>query len=84
MVQQGQVFKLDSKDVDAGVLWAYRYRTGGRGSKRSRERRTRVVLACETAALHPLEKLLRDTVSRSPSPWLNSWSSIWLSTTPHR
>jgi hypothetical protein len=34
MAQQGQVFKLDSKDADARALWAYRYRTGGRGSKR--------------------------------------------------
>lgn len=41
VVQQGQVFNLDSKDVDAGVLWAYRYRTGGRGSKRMQRGRFR-------------------------------------------
>ncbi len=34
MVQQGQVFKLDSTGADGKALWAYRYRTGGRGSKR--------------------------------------------------
>lgn len=34
MVQQGQVFKLASQDGDGSVLWAYRHRQGGRGSKR--------------------------------------------------
>ena len=34
MIQQGQVFKLASVARDGGELWAYRYRTGGRDSKR--------------------------------------------------
>ena|SRR5437764_15294798 len=34
MLQQGQVFKLMSRDADGGALWAYRYRTGGRESER--------------------------------------------------
>jgi hypothetical protein len=34
MIQQGQVFKLASVACDGGELWAYRYRTGGRDSKR--------------------------------------------------
>jgi integrase len=34
MIQQGQVFKLASLARDGGELWAYRYRTGGRKSKR--------------------------------------------------
>ena len=34
MMQQGQVFKLASVARDGGELWAYRYRTGGRDSKR--------------------------------------------------
>src|ERR1051326_8026796 len=34
MLQQGQVFKLTSRDVDGDALWAYRYRTGGRDSER--------------------------------------------------
>jgi hypothetical protein len=34
MQQQGQVFKLKTKDSNGRVLWAYRYRVGGRGSKR--------------------------------------------------
>jgi integrase len=34
MVQQGQIFELNSKRGDGQTLWAYRYRTGGRSSKR--------------------------------------------------
>lgn len=34
MQQQGQVFRLRSRGADGGALWAYRYRTAGRGSKR--------------------------------------------------
>ena len=34
MVQQGQVFQLRRRGRDEERLWAYRYRTGGRGSKR--------------------------------------------------
>lgn len=34
MVQQGQVFKLKTKDADRRPLWAYRYRVQGRGSQR--------------------------------------------------
>jgi integrase len=34
MIQQGQVFKLTSVTRDGGTLWAYRYRTAGRNSKR--------------------------------------------------
>ena len=34
MLQQGQVFKLGSKDRDGTPLWAYRYRTGGRDASR--------------------------------------------------
>ena len=34
MMQQEQVFKLASVARDGGELWAYRYRTGGRDSKR--------------------------------------------------
>ena len=34
MVQQGQVFQLRRRGRDEERLWAYRYRAGGRGSKR--------------------------------------------------
>jgi hypothetical protein len=33
MVQQGQVFQLASRNCQA--RWAYRYRVGGRGSRRN-------------------------------------------------
>ena len=36
MVQQGQTFELTSRGPDGQRLWAYRYRTGGRDSKRVR------------------------------------------------
>ena len=34
MVQQGQVFQLTARGSDGERLWAFRYRTGGRDSKR--------------------------------------------------
>jgi integrase len=34
MVQQGQTFELTRRGPDGERLWAYRYRTGGRDSKR--------------------------------------------------
>src|SRR5437867_1629459 len=33
-MQQGQVFELKKRAVDGSVVWAYRYRTGGPGSRR--------------------------------------------------
>ena len=34
MVQQGQVFRLTARGSDGERLWAFRYRTGGRDSRR--------------------------------------------------
>src|SRR5215467_8982030 len=34
MVQQGQIFELTRRTADGERLWAYRYRTGGRDSRR--------------------------------------------------
>jgi hypothetical protein len=34
MVQQGQVFQLTARGSDGERLWAFRYRTGGRDSRR--------------------------------------------------
>ena len=34
MVQQGQTFELARRGLDGERLWAYRYRTGGRDSRR--------------------------------------------------
>src|SRR3954453_186847 len=33
-MQQGQVFVLERRAVDGGAVWAYRYRSGGPGSRR--------------------------------------------------
>src|SRR5213594_2562315 len=33
-MQQGQVFELKKRTVDGSPVWAYRYRTGGPGSRR--------------------------------------------------
>ena len=33
-MQQGQVLELKKRAVDGGPVWAYRYRTGGPGSRR--------------------------------------------------
>jgi integrase len=54
MIQQGQVFKLASVARDGGELWAYRYRTGGRDSKRVQ----RVGFASEADARAALERAL--------------------------
>lgn len=34
MIQQGQVFELKRTNRDRTTMWAYRYRVGGRDSKR--------------------------------------------------
>jgi len=34
MIQQGQVFELKRASRERRPLWAYRYRVGGRGSRR--------------------------------------------------
>jgi hypothetical protein len=34
MAQQGQVFGLGGRGTDGRTVWAYRYRVGGRGSRR--------------------------------------------------
>jgi len=54
MKQQGQVFELQSRGSDGERLWAYRYRTGGRESKRVQ----RGGFACERDAAEALERAL--------------------------
>ena len=53
MAQQGQVFQLAGKGRD-GTEWAYRYRVGGRGSKRVQ----RGGFESEQAAAEALERVL--------------------------
>ena len=54
MVQQGQVFELRRSKSDGERLWAFRYRTGGRDSKRVQ----RGGFACEQDAREALEREL--------------------------
>lgn len=53
MVQQGQVFPLTTRG-GGETRWAYRYRTGGRGSRRVQ----RGGFATEQAAVEALERAL--------------------------
>ncbi|MDF2751719.1 MAG: hypothetical protein K0S82_101 [Gaiellaceae bacterium] len=53
MGQQGQVFPLPAQGKD-GTRWAYRYRLGGRGSRRLQ----RGGFASEQATAEALERVL--------------------------
>lgn len=59
MIQQGQVFKLGSAARDGGELWAYRYRGGGRGSKRIQKGGYASEQDARAALERELEKLRR-------------------------
>jgi hypothetical protein len=61
MVQRGQVFELASRDGDGSALWAFRYRTGGRGS----ERVQRGGFACEAAPREALKRSLEKLRQRN-------------------
>jgi integrase len=54
MSQQGQVFELKTTGSDGMSLWAYRYRSGGRGSRRMQ----RGGFETEKAAMQALERAL--------------------------
>ena len=53
-MQQGQVFELKRRAVDGSAVWAYRYRTGGPGSRRLQ----RGGFASERDAAEALERAL--------------------------
>jgi hypothetical protein len=54
MAQQGQVFGLKGRGADGRTAWAYRYRAGGRGSRRVQ----RGGFVSEQAATEALERAL--------------------------
>jgi hypothetical protein len=62
MPQRGQVFMLKSTGRDGRPLWAYRYRRGGRGSKRPQ----RGGFATEEEARAALERALDGRQQRGP------------------
>jgi integrase len=76
MAQQGQVFPLAGERQD-GRLWAYRYRVGGRGSKRVQ----RGGFASEQAAAEALERALeqlRREQGLVESPTLAEFVEVYL------
>ena len=72
MIQQGQLFKLKATCADGEPLWAYRYRAGGRGSRRIQ----RGGFASERDALDALERtsiaFAASSGYRAASRWQNS------------
>ncbi len=60
MSQQGQVFELTTTDSDGKRLWAYRYRNGGRGSRRVQRGGFASENAASEALARALERLRRE------------------------
>jgi integrase len=60
MLQQGQVFALATRGRDGKRLWAYRYRTGGRASKRVQVGGFRSAEDARAALERALENLRRE------------------------
>jgi hypothetical protein len=66
MLQQGQVFELETSGSDGKRLWAFRYRAGGRGSKRVQRGGFASERDASEALERALERLRRERrVSRS-------------------
>ena len=63
MLQQGQVFELTTRGRDGKHLWAYRYRAGGRDSRRVQ----RGGFRSEADARAALERAPNSSTSTSPS-----------------
>src|SRR3954467_930693 len=60
-MQQGQVFVLKKRAVDGDAVWAYRYRTGGPGSRRLQ----RGGFSSERDAAEALERALEQVRRRN-------------------
>ena len=66
MVQQGQVFELARRGQGGERLWAYRYRIGGRGSRRAQRGGFASELDAREALERELDRIRRERrVSRS-------------------
>jgi integrase len=61
MLQQGQVFELATRGPDGKRLWAYRYRAGGRESKRVQRGGFRTEADARVALERALERLRRES-----------------------
>jgi integrase len=60
MQQQGQVIRLKTKSPQGGCLWAFRYRVGGRGSRRVQRGGFQTEEAARTALEQALERMRRE------------------------
>lgn len=60
MLQQGQVFQLETQSRDGERLWAYRCRVGGRGSRRMQQGGFASELDAREALERALERLRRE------------------------
>jgi hypothetical protein len=60
MSQQGQVFELKTTSSDGSSLWAYRYRDGGRGSRRVQRGGFASERAASEALARALDRLRRE------------------------
>jgi integrase len=60
MTQQGQVFELKGKGGDSRTVWAYRYRVGGRGSRRVQRGGFESEQAAAEALARALERIRRE------------------------
>jgi hypothetical protein len=60
MAQQGQVFELKGRDAETGTTWAYRYRLGGRGSRRVQRGGFESAQAAAEALARALKRLRRE------------------------
>jgi hypothetical protein len=68
MLQQGQVFELATRGRDGERMWAYRYRAGGRDSKRVQRGGFRSEADARAALERALEKLRRESgMGRRPT-----------------
>jgi integrase len=76
MAQSGQVFPLKSAG-GAGALWAYRYRTGGRHSKRVQRGGFPSRLAAEQALERALQRL-RQEQGLVETPTLSEFAEVYL------
>jgi integrase len=68
MLQQGQVFRLKARGAGGEALWAYRYRVGGRGSKRVQQGGFATERGAREALERALESLRRESgLASSPT-----------------
>ena len=85
MVQQGQVLQMKSTAADGSALWGYRYRVGGRDSRRVQ----RSGFRSERDATEALERAIERLRTRSTGPrdlWRQARreTSRWQSSAPVR